>query len=677
MNEYNFNVKFEKGRITSNLKKLVQNDYNSTKINFTFDKEGRKVFKMLLPDGTPYVTNIENDELVFGKGVLSQDGTYEVEIALYTEDGRLTDYATVKFEVRAELIQTDEIIELDDRLPILDNLIQEATKIKTDAETGAFNGKDGKDGITPTIGTNGNWFIGMQDTGLPSRGEKGEKGESGGVSIEDVEEYVNNALENIDGGGSVTYEFAMTTELPTFDYAVQESYEVELNEEDVSNLEEFINIYAYEKCILNVNYDGMVLWTFTDTLANVEMLDETNFSLNLETKRIENVSLIINGTFDGTLYTVTDALLNIAMGDIDYINESLFEVKDIIEKTIPTYKIHTSNTHFSSDASSFNNKAGLSEILTHAYSMGYTRIALSVEFGSETGSNDNIVLDILSNNLQSQPKSVDFKTLNIASNRFIPTSLFSFTTYQLALKLDWTDDICDVTTATLYRGLPTILATNNTAAFTPTSNYQPATKKYVDDTVNDAIENIEITGGEGGEDPFIHLDLIVDYASAGSNPLPINSTKNTSELEKLSNLVNEYVANPKPILLSVFNSIGTVYKDHYNILVTTFGMAITATAKNPSLKYTILNGYKATPFTLALTGTWTDGVYTCTSASITYDNTKDLMGTTEFSTITGRKIFNTLPETNVKATSSSQFTNKQYVDDAIKNAITNVLEADY
>lgn len=34
----------------------------------------------------------------------------------------------------------------------------------------ALNGEDGKDGITPHIGANGNWFIGDTDTGMPSRG---------------------------------------------------------------------------------------------------------------------------------------------------------------------------------------------------------------------------------------------------------------------------------------------------------------------------------------------------------------------------------------------------------------------------------------------------------------------------------------------------------------------------
>ena len=34
-------------------------------------------------------------------------------------------------------------------------------------------GAPGKDGITPTIGDNGNWYLGAEDTGKPSRGEMG------------------------------------------------------------------------------------------------------------------------------------------------------------------------------------------------------------------------------------------------------------------------------------------------------------------------------------------------------------------------------------------------------------------------------------------------------------------------------------------------------------------------
>ena len=41
------------------------------------------------------------------------------------------------------------------------------------------NGKDGENGKTPYVGENGNWYIGANDTGKPSRGAKGDKGEPG------------------------------------------------------------------------------------------------------------------------------------------------------------------------------------------------------------------------------------------------------------------------------------------------------------------------------------------------------------------------------------------------------------------------------------------------------------------------------------------------------------------
>ena len=41
------------------------------------------------------------------------------------------------------------------------------------------DGAAGADGITPTIGANGNWYLGDTDTGKPSRGETGPRGTAG------------------------------------------------------------------------------------------------------------------------------------------------------------------------------------------------------------------------------------------------------------------------------------------------------------------------------------------------------------------------------------------------------------------------------------------------------------------------------------------------------------------
>lgn len=48
-------------------------------------------------------------------------------------------------------------------------------------------GADGANGITPTIGANGNWYLDTTDTGKPSRGEKGDKGDKGDTGAQGVQ----------------------------------------------------------------------------------------------------------------------------------------------------------------------------------------------------------------------------------------------------------------------------------------------------------------------------------------------------------------------------------------------------------------------------------------------------------------------------------------------------------
>ena len=59
-------------------------------------------------------------------------------------------------------------------------------------------GEPGKDGITPHIGENGNWFIGEEDTGKSSKGERGKDGES--ITIASVDESFEDG-----GANTVTF----------------------------------------------------------------------------------------------------------------------------------------------------------------------------------------------------------------------------------------------------------------------------------------------------------------------------------------------------------------------------------------------------------------------------------------------------------------------------------------
>lgn len=51
--------------------------------------------------------------------------------------------------------------------------------LKGEPGAAGASGKDGENGKTPYVGDNGNWYIGADDTGKPSRGEKGEPGSPG------------------------------------------------------------------------------------------------------------------------------------------------------------------------------------------------------------------------------------------------------------------------------------------------------------------------------------------------------------------------------------------------------------------------------------------------------------------------------------------------------------------
>lgn len=59
--------------------------------------------------------------------------------------------------------------------------------LKGEPGAAGASGKDGENGKTPYVGDNGNWFVGSDDTGKPSRGEKGEKGEKGDTGAQGIQ----------------------------------------------------------------------------------------------------------------------------------------------------------------------------------------------------------------------------------------------------------------------------------------------------------------------------------------------------------------------------------------------------------------------------------------------------------------------------------------------------------
>ena len=133
MNEIKIKVKFKKGLCYSQGIKLVQNDYNSTKLVFEFDdNEGTKIFELRDSDDNVILADeIVNNELILARfdehdnayPIFTKEGEYVYEISLYKDNSKLTS-ASDKFKVNAEQVIIDgEIVET--YTPMFDNLLSD------------------------------------------------------------------------------------------------------------------------------------------------------------------------------------------------------------------------------------------------------------------------------------------------------------------------------------------------------------------------------------------------------------------------------------------------------------------------------------------------------------------------------------------------------------------------
>lgn len=127
------------------------------------------------------------------------EGTNDEEIPVFKSNEF---YMICNSSINAEIEEDESFAEWIDvaseKLNELDGAIDEASNLNitasksgttttitlTDKEgesstVSILDGVAGSDGITPTIGDNGNWYLGDTDTGKPSRGIQGETGSTG------------------------------------------------------------------------------------------------------------------------------------------------------------------------------------------------------------------------------------------------------------------------------------------------------------------------------------------------------------------------------------------------------------------------------------------------------------------------------------------------------------------
>ena len=145
------------------------------------------------PDGKVMFNNCtvceDRLEYIITTQTIASIGTVTCEITLTSGSGQVL--VTPRFEIIvSETIYSDSEIESTDEYTALTETLKKAASLK--------------DGITPTIGENGNWYLGETDTGKPSRGEKGDTGASGSPGADGltptIGENGNWYFDNVDTG---------------------------------------------------------------------------------------------------------------------------------------------------------------------------------------------------------------------------------------------------------------------------------------------------------------------------------------------------------------------------------------------------------------------------------------------------------------------------------------------
>ena len=420
--------------------------------------------------GTSYKVIIVNNECQIPSEVLVEKGQVEIGVVAFliesgeeikrynpspayfnTWDGSLKDNAENSEPITpSEMEQYEQA--LNDGLETLDNALDD---LQEKVDSGYFDGQDGRDGvdgtngITPTIGNNGNWYLGDEDTGKPSRGEQGIPGEPGATG-----QPGRDGTNGVDGISPTvsTSKSGTTTTIEITDK----------NGTHTATINDGINGTNGTN-----GRDGYVQYTAGDNIT------------------IENNVISATG------------------GDLS----NYYTKSEIDANKMPTYTFELDEGQFVGTGISHlftvDEKTRLAIIFNDAYQKQYESINILVKYRTGNNSSYKTSQFLCTPGPQnvypitSQPTSYimtsPLQTPYYVSNE--NTKYYNTFIQALSISLTWSNNQCTVSgqISASFIILPTnkyfedYLAKNNTKSYTPTANYHPATKKYVDDSIASAI----------------------------------------------------------------------------------------------------------------------------------------------------------------------------------------------
>ena len=127
------------------------------------------------------------------------------------------------------------------------------------------------------------------------------------------------------------------------------------------------------------------------------------------------------------------------------------------------------------------------QIIQDVYNSGQSNAIINMYNSSGVGSTKIFSIQAKVHN---KPTSISFmEILNTGTNRLSDYTVLQNSIIQCSCSWDENNNV-NITNIYNYVSIFYYLSTTNTNAYTPTEKYHPATKKYVDDTIANAITNV-------------------------------------------------------------------------------------------------------------------------------------------------------------------------------------------
>ena len=166
------------------------------------------------------------------------------------------------------------------------------------------------------------------------------------------------------------------------------------------------------------------------------------------------------------------------------------------EYAIPTYCLKTTANFSSVDSVSGSNFPSedlqkISDIINDAYTnnhFGFTLILSSEASQAPFSFAPFFPREV--NDIKGKNTNISFLSNALVQSRYVKSDIRRFSSAQIAVAGSWNGDVFTATRLRLYNNVYDMLTLDNEKSFVPTSDYHPATKKYVDDAIASAIANL-------------------------------------------------------------------------------------------------------------------------------------------------------------------------------------------